>query len=169
MGGDIFLLMEKGEKEKAEAFLRTICFKGHSDEICIVAPIFEDFTPGDCWITFRDYTTGDEDTIKDVIRISYAAYEFNRHWATAMACGIRDHFKIKNLAWESLEDENNRKYLPRIRPCRAAILIIEDVMKNNPGYTSHLFDMPEDDIVVYKKIQKLYEDRIKELFKGAKE
>lgn len=118
MGSDIWLLMEEGEKEKAEAFLRTICFKGHSNEICLIAPSLDDYdsSPADCWITFEDYITSDEDIIKDVIHIGHTVYFLNHDWSVAVACGIRDNFKIKNIAWESLESEDNTEYIKKMKP-----------------------------------------------------
>lgn len=169
MGGDIWLLMEEGEKEKAEAFLRTICTEGPSGELCLIAPSLDSYdnSPGDCWITFEDYITADENIIKDVIRIGFTVYFLSRPWGTAVACGIRDNFKVKNIAWESLENEDNTKYLKKVRPFKVTIEIIKDAMTRNPGYVPRAFGHPEGDIAFYKEFQKLYENRIKELFKDV--
>lgn len=164
MGGDFFLLMEEGEIERVEAFLNTICFKGDSDEICLIAPPLDESykdAPGDCWITFKG----------DIIHIGFTVYEFNRHWATAIVCGIRDNFKVKKCAWESIEEgsEADHRYFLKMRPCQGAIRIVKEVQKRHPGFVSNIFDKPEGDIAVYKELQKLYEDKIKELFKGARD
>jgi len=163
MGGDLFLLMEEGEIEKAKIYLSNICFEGGSSELCILAPPLDESykdDPGDCWITFEG----------DVIHIGHTMNEFSRHWATAIACGIRDNFKVKKCAWESIEEgsEADHRYFLKMRPCQGAICIITEAQERHPGFKSNLFDKPEGDIAVYKKLQKLYEDKIKKLFKGAK-
>jgi len=160
MGGDLWLLMEEGEREKAEIYLKNICTEGVSGELCLVAPPMDDSykdDPGDCWITFKN----------DVIHIQYTMYEFSRHWATAVACGIRDIFKVKKATWESLDEDDDKDtgHFFTVRPCQGAIRMIKEAQKRGPNFKSNLLDRPEGDIAAYKKLQKLYESRIKKLFK----
>jgi len=160
MGGEVLLLMEKGETRKVRLFLENICEKAN-DVLWLEAPKIKGYGPygpAGCWIDFK----------RNVIRVGYQMREFSVKWADAVGCAIRDHFKVKKGGWDSVGYCDN---FMKTRPWEVNIMLTERALKKTPERANcpGIFgEIMKDDIKKYKEYQEIYENATKELFKGVK-
>lgn len=157
MGGEVLLLMEKGETRKVRLFLETICEK-IDGVLWLKGPKIEGYrNEAGCWIGFK----------RNIIEVGYSMHEFSIKWADAVGCGIRDHFKIRKGGWDCIGYSDD---FMTTRPWKVNMELTERTLRKKPlnkliqgMYGKTL----ADDIAIYKEFQKIYEDRVNELFSGV--
>jgi len=148
VGGEVLLVLEKGEVHKLRRFfdINPIVFiKGDDGIYSVEAP-----TEGDgCWIEFRG---------GNKVQVGYQVFDLCSEWALAVACGIRDNFKVFKGGWDSV---GYCKDFFTTFPFRAKIEILQRFLNEKPNSTS--FEMLKD----YRKYKKMYTKRVKEIFKSV--
>lgn len=158
MGGEVWLLMaSKKELKRARTFLETVCEKDDSGELCLEAPKLDgkDIHAG-CWIEFK----------RNRIEVGYQIFHMCSAWATAVACGIRDHFNIKKGGWDSV---GYSKDFMTTRPFRVDMNMVERVIQKGQGKHGGLIGKNfNKDYAMYKRYRKVFEDRIDKLFDPLK-
>ncbi len=157
MGGEVLLQATVGETDKIRKFFKTIC-EDSDGVLWLEAPEIEDYGPAGCWIEVN--SNGE-------MEVGYQAHHFSTKWADAVACGIRDHFKILRGGWDSI---GYSKDFMKTRPYKVDMQLTRAALKRKPENAKlpGIFgETMKDDIKKYKKYQKIYEDKVKELFKGV--
>lgn len=93
MGGEVILLMEKGESKKVKTFLSSVLEKGDDGTLWSKSPLLPGTKqPYGCWLGFKG----------NRIEVGYTASWGDDKWATTIACGIRDHFQVRKGGWDSV-------------------------------------------------------------------
>lgn len=149
MGGEVLLVLEKGEVRRLRRFFDTnptVFEKSDGGIYSVEAP-----TEGDgCWIEFRG---------GNKVQVGYQVFDLCSEWALAVACGIRDNFKVSKGGWGSI---GYSKDFFTTHPFRVKIRILQRLLKKTHNDASLL-----ESIEYYRKHKKMYTKRAKEIFKHA--
>ncbi len=148
MGGEVLLMMEKGEVSKLKKFLNENDHfeKDDDDGIFSSSAPIEDTG---CWIEFQGGAS---------LEVGHQVFHMCSNWATAIACGIVKKFKVKKGGWDSVGYSDD---FFKSRPFQCGIDIANRHIKKNPGKDHKTI---KDQIEEDTKYQKLYEDKVKEIF-----
>lgn len=152
MGGEVILLMEKGEYKKVRKFFDSNFSKGRSGEHICVSPD----KVADCWVEFKGGSK---------IEVGYTMHAYSMEWAEAVACGIRNHFSVKKGGWSSIGYSNS---FMKSRPWKTKIELTRRALRKDPKcakYVGLIGKTMKDDLDEYKRLQKLYEFWVRKMFK----
>jgi len=156
MGGNVLLMMEKGETKKVRCLMEKICKKEDDNTYHLQAPkLLKGYGQGNCWIKFKG---------NNVINVGYTVHRFCTEWASAIAYTIRKNFKVKKGGWDSVG------YSDHFIKSRSWDLMIETTKRlvkrkkcaKMEGMYSSSF---KNDLKKYKEFRKIYESTLKKLFK----
>jgi len=149
MGGEILLIMEKGEVTKLKKFLNNNSHFEKGDD-----GIYSSSSPDEgngCWIEFRGGAC---------LEVGYQVFHLCSNWASAIACGIKQNFKVKKGGWDSV---GYCDQFFKSRPFQCGIDIAQRYIEKNPNadHTSITEQIERD-----TEYQKIYEQRVKEIFQS---
>jgi hypothetical protein len=152
MGGEVILMMEKGEAKRLHNFVDDLL----ANKVCEKSDVYYWFKAPDvgcgehgCWIDFHGR----------IVQVGYSFSELNDAYALAIACEIRDRFKVKKGGWDSIgycdDFMSTWTFKSKIWLCMRAML---------NGYSGEF----QEDIKRYWEWQKIFDDDVEKIFSSIK-